>query len=68
MNPVYSRCAGLDVHKDTVMACVLIIGIDGQQEVRKKEFGTWWKELQRLRQWLGACKIEHVVMESTGVY
>jgi transposase len=65
---VYRRCGGLDVHKDTITATVLVLGEGGQREVRKKEFGTHWKELERLGQWLRASKAEQVAMESTGVY
>jgi transposase len=65
---VYSRCCGLDVHKDSITACVLVFDDQGNRDVRKKEFSTYWKELQRLKMWLYANKVEHVVMESTGVY
>lgn len=68
MQVVYRRCGGLDVHKDTITATVLVFGEEGQREVRKKEFGTHWKELQRLGQWLRSSKVERVAMESTGVY
>lgn len=68
MQVVYSRCCGLDIHKDQVTACVLILGDDGRREVRTREFRTYWKELQRLKLWLYANKVMHVAMESTGVY
>ena len=68
MQVVYRRCGGLDVHKDTITATVLVFGEEGEREVRKKEFGTHWKELQRLGKWLRACRVERVAMESTGVY
>ncbi len=68
MQVVYSRCCGLDVHKDQVTACVLVLGENGQREVRIREFRTYWKELQKLKMWLYACKVKHVAMESTGVY
>jgi transposase len=68
MPVVYRRCGGLDVHKDSITATVLVFGEEGQREVRKKEFGTHWKELQRLGKWLRACRVERVAMESTGVY
>jgi transposase len=49
---------------------VLVLGEDGQREVRIKEFATYWnwKDLQRLKMWLCACKVKQVAMESTGVY
>ena len=68
MQVVYSRCCGLDVHKDNIAACVLVFDEQGQRQVRKKEFRTYWKDLQRLKLWLYANKVQHVAMESTGVY
>ncbi|WP_321476129.1 IS110 family transposase [uncultured Paludibaculum sp.] len=68
MQVVYSRCCGIDVHKDSLTACVLVIDAHGEKSVRKKEFGTYWKELQRLKLWLYSCRVQAVAMESTGVY
>lgn len=68
MHVLYRRCCGLDVHKDVVTACVLIIGENGSRDVRKKEFRTFSADLHSLRLWLHACRVEHVAMESTGVY
>lgn len=65
---IYRRCGGLDADKHTTTATLLVFGEDGEREVRKKEFGTHWKELQRLAHWLRACRVERVAMESTGVY
>jgi transposase len=68
MQILYSRCCGIDVHKDSVTACVLVYA-DGQEaEIRKKEFATHFKALGNLRFWLSAQKVTHVAMESTGVY
>jgi len=47
---------------------VLVLGDKGQREVRTREFQTHWKELQKLKMWLYACKVQHLAMESTGVY
>ena len=68
MRIVHQRCCALDVHKNSITACVLVW--DGQEAVeeRKKEFGTYRKELERLRFWLMACKVTVVAMESAGVY
>jgi len=68
MRIIHQRCCGLDVHKKSVTACVLVW--DGQTAVeeRKQEFGTTKKELERLRFWLIACKVTIVAMESAGVY
>lgn len=68
MQVVYRRCAGLDVHKDSITATILIFDEEGGHEVRKQQFATHWKELQHLARWLRASKVECVAMESTGVY
>ncbi len=68
MDVIVERCAALDVHKKTVMACVR--GPDGQggrsQEVR--EFRTFTRDLGTLREWLVAQGVSEVAMEATGVY
>lgn len=67
MEIVHPRCAGLDVHKDTVVACARVIeGRQVQQEVQT--FGTTSKELVRLSDWLAERGCTHVAMESTGVF
>jgi transposase len=67
MEVVHSRCAGLDVHKETVVACVRVMeGRQVQQEVRT--FHTITKELLRLSDWLTERGCTHVAMESTGVF
>jgi transposase len=58
----------LDVHKATVVACVLTVNDAGKKTKRMKVFGTYFQELHRLRLWLHACKVTHVAMESTGIY
>jgi transposase len=68
MQVVYRRCCGLDVHKDSITATVLVFDEDKRREKRTQEFGTHWKELQRLALWLRSSKVEKVAMESTGVY
>ena len=68
MQVVYRRCAGLDVHKDSITATVLVFPETGEREVRTQEFRTYWKDLQRLAQWLRSSLVECVAMESTGVY
>lgn len=67
MDTIYPDCAGLDVHKDSVMACVRHLrGTVVRQEVR--EFGTTTRALLRLGDWLMAEGVTHAAMESTGVY
>lgn len=57
------RCAGLDVHKRTVVACIRTPA--GQQT---RSFGTFTRDLQQLAAWLQEQGVEQVAMESTGVY
>jgi transposase len=68
MQILYSRCCGIDVHKDSVTVCVLVYSGSSEPEVRKKEFDTHFKALLNLKMWLLAQKVTHVAMESTGVY
>ena len=63
MEVVHPRCSGLDVHKKTVVACVMV---PGRKEVRT--FGTVTAELLRLSDWLQEEDVTTVAMESTGVY
>jgi transposase len=68
MEVVVARIAGLDVHKDTVMACVRAPdGVGGRSQV-VKEFRTFTGDLVRLRDWLAGEGVTEVVMEATGVY
>nr|WP_320411261.1 IS110 family transposase [Candidatus Hakubella thermalkaliphila] len=67
MEVVYSRCAGLDVHKKTVVACVLIReGAQVQKEIRT--FSIMTSDLLVLHDWLLAHGVREVAMESTGIY
>lgn len=66
MEVLYPRCAGLDVHKDTVVACVRCVTTPKVREVRT--FGTTTRELLALSEWLDSCDCTHVAMEATGVY
>lgn len=67
MEVLYPRCGGLDVHKDTVVACVRIAeGQKVEREVRR--LGTTTRELLKLLDWLQGSRVTHVAMESTGVY
>jgi transposase len=68
MDLIIARCAGLDVHKKTVMACVRLQGAAGTVTQEVRTFGTMTKELQRLRAWLETCGVTHVAMEATGVF
>src|SRR2546427_4451176 len=52
MDTVIERCGGLDVHKDTVVACVRVPGPDGRRDQVVQTFGTTTTELLTLRDWL----------------
>jgi transposase len=67
MEVLYARCAGLDVHKDSVMVCVRLA--EGTKVQRKLEqFGTSTAELLRIVDWLQSHAVTHAAMEATGVY
>src|SRR5437660_2538225 len=67
MDVLYERVAGLDVHKDTVVACVRIM-VDGKTGRECRTFATTTEQLVALRAWLEECRCTHVAMEATGVY
>jgi transposase len=60
---VHERCCGLDVHKNTVVACAMT-----PQGQKTRTFGTVTEDLGKLARWLKELGIRHVAMESTGVY
>jgi len=67
MEVLFPRCAGLDVHRDSVVACVRIAENGAvSQEVRT--FGATTKELLALSEWLTEHGVTHAAMEATGVY
>lgn len=67
MELIHERCAGLDVHKETVVACVRVaVGKKAEREV--ETFSTTTAGLLRLGDWLLEHGVTHAVMESTGVY
>lgn len=68
MQILYARCAGLDVHKETVAACVLTPGPEAEPNREIEQFGTTTAELRRLLAWLRERGVTHAAMESTGVY
>ena len=68
MEVVVARIAGLDVHKETVMACVRAPGEDGKRRQVVREFSTFTADLVHLKDWLAAEGVTQVVMEATGVY
>ena len=66
MQVLYPRCAGLDVHKDTVVAAVRCVSSPTHHEVRS--FSTTTRGLAELAEWLASHGCTHVGMEATGVY
>ena len=68
MDVIVERCAGLDVHKDTVMVCVRRPGSGVRRVQEVREFRTWTSSLRELRAWLATEGVSQVAMEATGVY
>lgn len=68
MDIMYTRCAGLDVHKKTVVACRMRSDKNGKVEHETQTFGTKTGELLSLLDWLTQWEVSHVAMESTGEY
>src|SRR6266496_1245131 len=67
MERIHERCAGLDVHKETVVACVRV-DERGRPKSEVRTFGTTTSELLALADWLFEHHVTHAAMESTGVY
>ena len=68
MEPLIERCAGIDVHKATMVVTVRVPGRDSRREIVTQTFGTMMVDLLALRDWLQAYGVTHVAIESTGVY
>lgn len=68
MEVVHERCAGLDVHKKTVVACVLQPGPGGSVQRETRTFSTMTGALEALAGWLAEVGVTHVALEATGVY
>jgi transposase len=68
MEIVHSYCAGLDVHKKTVVAAIIVPGEQGDLRKETRTFGTMTSDLLALSDWLLSCSVTHVAMESTGEY
>jgi transposase len=67
MEVLHPHCAGLDVHKDTVVSCVRHMA-NGKVRSEVKTFKTTTQELMALSDWLSAEGVTHIGMEATGVY
>jgi transposase len=68
MQVLFPRCCGLDVHKRSVVACVLLTAPDGQVARHRATFGTMTADLLALEEWLARLGVTHVAIESTGIY
>lgn len=68
MDVLYTHCAGLDVHKKTIVACLLTPGSRGRPTKTVRTFGTMTADLLGMAEWLSAASCTHVAMESTGVF
>jgi hypothetical protein len=66
MEPLLERCAGLDVHKKTVVACCITPKESGGWRVDTRTFGTTTGSLLILADWLRASSITHVAMDTFG--
>jgi transposase len=67
MEVLHAHCAGLDVHKDTVVACVRHM-TDGKVTTQIRTFKSTTQELMNLSEWLCSEGVTHIAMEATGVY
>jgi transposase len=68
MRRIRDRVAGLDVHRDTVVACVRLADADGSVAVQRGRFGTTSAALAQLAEWLACWEVTTVGMEATGIY
>lgn len=68
MDVMVDRVCGLDVHRDTVKACVRVPGEGRERKQTLATFGTTTADLLALRDWLEGWQVTHVAMESTGEY
>ncbi|MFZ5998009.1 MAG: IS110 family transposase [Nitrospirota bacterium] len=65
---IFKRCSGLDVHKETITACIMIG--DGERVTKEeiRTYSTMTEDIEKLRDWLKTEGVTHVAMESTGIY
>ena len=68
MQIVHERCCGLDVHKKTVVACILITLANGEVQRHTRTFSTMTASLLALSDWLESLAVTVIAMESTGIY
>lgn len=68
MDRIIERCAGLDVHKANVVACIRVAGPNGSVRKEVRTFSTMTTNLETLSDWMAQQGVTHVAMESTGVF
>jgi len=68
MQVMYAHCAGLDVHKKTVSACISVCEGKHTKQQQTRAFGTFTQDLLKLADWLKEHGVTHIAMEATGVY
>jgi transposase len=68
MDEIFARCAGLDVHKESVEACVRRMEPTGQLHQQTRHWPTMTRDLLAMADWMAAQGVTHVAMESTGVF
>src|SRR5436190_19710652 len=67
MQEILDRCAGLDIHKNTIVACIMI-GSGKTMHKEIKTFGTMTEDIVEMGKWFQSHNIKDAAMESTGVY
>ena len=68
MEVKYERCCGIDVHKKSIVACVIVPGAEGQLVKITRSFGTMSDDLLDLSAWLKEHGVTTVALEATGVF
>jgi transposase len=68
MQVMHARCAGLDVHKKTIVATIILTQPDGTMNKLTRTFSTMTTALLALDNWLKEHQVEVIALESTGVY
>jgi transposase len=68
MENIFACCAGLDVHKESVEACVRRIEPNGRVHLETRHWGTMTRDLLAMADWLAAEGVTNVALESTGVF
>ncbi len=68
MDLIIERCAFVDIHRDTLAACLRVPDPGGGRRKETRTFGTTTRQILHLRDWLAAHRVTVVGMESTGIY